>query len=200
MRRNLDKTYLRDLAAAGIPVVETAWPAPGERLADVLAAHGWTDAVVKPSISGGAYETRRIAASVAEADEAWFADLRARVDVLVQPFRADVVTRGEVSLLYFGGAFSHAIVKRARAGEYRIQFQYGGTATRIDADARLIGAGHDVLAAAGASDVAYARVDGLVRGDGRLDLMEVELVEPLLFFEPAPEAAARAARAIAARL
>lgn len=200
VRRNLDKTYLRDLAATGLSVVETAWPAPGGRLADVLAEHGWTDAVVKPSISGGAYETRRLTSAVTDADEAWFAALRERVDVLVQPFREDVVTRGEVSLLYFGGAFSHAVVKRARPGEYRIQFKFGGTATPIEAPERLVGAGRDVLAAVGGLETAYARVDGLVRADGGLDLMEVELIEPVLYLESVPEAAARAARAIADRL
>ena len=90
--------------------------------------------------------------------------------------------------------------KRAKAGEYRIQFKFGGTATRIDADDRLVGAGRDVLASVGGLDLAYARVDGLVRDDGGLDLLEIELIEPVLYLDAAPEAAARAARALADRI
>ncbi|HYE59166.1 MAG TPA: hypothetical protein VD948_11700, partial [Rhodothermales bacterium] len=60
VRANVDKRYLRDLEAAGVPVVETAWPQPGDRLADVLTARGWDEAVVKPAVSGGAFETFRL--------------------------------------------------------------------------------------------------------------------------------------------
>lgn len=200
IRGNVHKRYLRDLAAAGVPIVETAWPAPGEALADVLAQHGWADAVVKPAVSGGAYETRRVSLPVDPADAAWYDALRAHVDLLVQPFRADVVERGEVSLLYFDGAFSHAVVKAPKAGDYRVQVQHGGVYARYEADARLVGAGRDVLAAAGAERLAFVRVDGLVRDDGGLDLMELELIEPALFLTYDPGSPQRFARALAARL
>ncbi len=90
MRGNLDKRYLRTLAAAGVPVVPTAWPAPGDRLADVLAAHGWADAVVKPAVSGGAFETFRVTAPGTAEDEARFAALLARG----RRARAAVLARG----------------------------------------------------------------------------------------------------------
>ncbi len=200
VRTNLDKRYLRDLAAAGVPVVETAWPAPGDRLADVLAARGWADAVVKPAVSGGSYETFRVSMPVADADEAHFAALLDAGAVLVQPFRSDIVEAGEWSLLFFGGAFSHAVVKRPAAGDYRVQVQYGGLYTRTEAPDALVGAARAVLAAAGAAGLAYARVDGLARADGGLDLMELELVEPSLFLAHHPDAPARFARVLAERL
>ena len=204
MRGNLDKRYLRDLAAAGVPVVETAWPAPGDRLADVLAARGWREAVVKPAVSGGAYETFRVSApterTAQDADEAHFAALLDSGAVLVQPFRREVVEAGEWSLIFLGGAFSHAVVKRPAAGDYRVQVQFGGVYTRTDAPDALVGAARAVLAAAGADGLAYARVDGLARADGGLDLMELEVVEPSLFLAHHPDAPARLARALADRL
>ncbi len=200
VRGNLDKRYLRDLSDAGVPVVETAWPEPGDRLADVLAARGWTEAVVKPAISGGAFETFRARVPVSPDDETRFAALAGAGAVLVQPFRHDIVEAGELSLVFLGGAFSHAIVKRPAAGDYRVQVQFGGIYTPIEASEPLVGAARDVLAAASASDLAYARVDGLVRADGGLDLMELEITEPSLFLDHHPDAPMRLARVLAARL
>ncbi len=117
--------------------------------------------------------------------------------MLVQPFLPEVVAEGEWSLLFFGGRYSHAVVKRTRPGDFRVQTQHGGTYTPAEPPPPLIAEAQAVLAAAGAADELYARVDGIVRG-GRFALMELEVTEPALFFDPV--SADRFAEALLARL
>ncbi len=197
MLANVDKTYLRGLERAGVPVVPTAWPGAGSRLADVLAAQGWAEAVVKPAVSGGAFETWRVAAAEADAHQHRFAALLARGDVLVQPFLPQIAG-GEVSLVYFDGRFSHALVKTPRAGDFRVQPQHGGQQQAYRPSAALVAQGAALLAALPETPL-YARVDGLVQ-NGALRLMELELVEPHLYLATNPGAEARFADAIARRL
>lgn len=193
---NVDKRYLRDLEARGVPVVETAWPTPGDRLADVLAAHAWREAVVKPAVSGGAFETFRVRAGDAKAAQARFEALLARGAVLVQPFLPEVVTAGELSLVYLGGSFSHAVVKRTRPGDFRVQGRFGGT--HAPAPDAPVAEADALLRLAGADALLYARVDGLVRA-GRFTLMELELTEPSLFLDT-PDVRERFADAVIARV
>lgn len=196
---NFDKRYLQELAARGVPVVDTIWIARGEP-ADVAArarARGWDEVVVKPAISGGAYRTHRFRVEDAAAYATQIDETLADRDVLVQPFLPEIAD-GELSLLFFDGEFSHAVCKRPRAGEYRVQFQYGGTNERIDVSDALVAQARACVRAA-PSLPTYARVDGLVK-DGRFLLMELEVFEPVMFLSRHPDAPARFARAIERRL
>jgi len=123
-------------------------------------------------------------------------------EYLLQPFVQAVVDNGEWSLLFFGGEFSHAVVKRPASGDYRVQGEHGGRAEAAEPDAATLAAARHVLATCaglGLGDITYARVDGVV-ADGRFLLMELELIEPFLFLTDRPDAAERCARAIAAQL
>ena len=204
---NSDKRYLRELSARGVAVVPTAWVSAAggaaPSLSDVLGAEGWDEAVVKPAISAGAYETWRTSAGRAPADEARFAALvrSGAGDVLVQPFVEQVLREGEWSLVFVAGRFSHAVRKRPAAGDFRVQSQFGGLTVAAAPPATLVGDADAVLGAAArctglrADEILYARVDGVER-EGRLLLMELECVEPDLFFETAPGAAGRVADAL----
>lgn len=197
---NYDKRYLLDLDAAGVPVVPTAWIEPGGT-ADVGAiarARGWDEVVVKPSVSGGAYRTHRLRAADAAAYAGEVAGILADRGLLVQPFLPEILTDGELSLLFFDGAFSHAVRKRARPGEYRVQFSFGGTTERAEPEPAWIEQAAACVRAT-PSPTVYARVDGVIVG-GRFLLMELEVFEPLMFLAAHPEAPARFARAIARRL
>lgn len=195
---NSHKRYLRALAGAGLPTVPTLWLAQGrDDAAAQLRACGWDEVVVKPAVSIGAIGALR----AATADPACCAHLRellAAGDVMVQPFVPDVAAAGEVSLVHFGGVFSHAIRKQPAAGDYRVQDLYGGTVHPHRPDAAELALAAAVLAHAPAP-TAYARVD-LVRLDGRPVLMELEAIEPELFLGADPEAAARFAGVLAAGL
>ncbi|MFB6089577.1 MAG: RimK family alpha-L-glutamate ligase [Halobellus sp.] len=204
LRWNGHKRYLRDLAARGVPVLETEYVERGTdvSLAAVFDARGWEEAVVKPAVSAGAFETKRIPEGDADAEEAWLSDLLGRRDVLIQRYAPEIV-RGELSLVYFGGDYSHAVRKRPEAGDFRVQSEHGGAVAAASPSAELEEQGRRVVEAVTAEldgDVPlYARVDGVAR-KGTLRLIEVELVEPELFFRADPDAGARFADALLDRL
>jgi glutathione synthase/RimK-type ligase-like ATP-grasp enzyme len=167
----------------------------------VLAAMPGQVVVIKPSISGGAWHTLRGTVGDA-AFAAAVAQLPRDCDYLVQPFVPEIVSDGEWSLLYFAGAFSHAVIKRPAAGDYRVQGEHGGSAEPAQVDAATLAAADRALAAVAAlghGDHAYVRVDGVVSG-GRFLVMELELIEPFLHLAAHPAAAERLAQDVAARL
>jgi glutathione synthase/RimK-type ligase-like ATP-grasp enzyme len=186
---NTRKTYLAELEAAGAPVVPTLFV---DRLtpAAIAAAHArfGDDIIAKPQVSGGSFETVRLSPGAALADAPAGA-------AMLQPFMDAVTGEGELSLLYFGGRFSHALGKVAAAGDFRVQVQHGGVSTRIDAPADALAAAERVLVAAG-RPLTYARID-LIRGpDEVLRLMELEAIEPDLFLEHSPDDGAAFAAAM----
>jgi len=203
LRWNAEKTYLRDLAGCGVPVVSTRWIEQDSELTlhDVLHEAGWDRAVVKPAISASAHETWQSSRATAARDESRFRALAERGRVLVQPFMDVVVTAGEWSLIFLGGEYSHAMLKRARTGDFRVQSEHGGSAVPGEPGARIVEQARRALNAgpAGTRECLYARVDGCIV-DGDFVVMEVELIEPLLFLAGHPGATDRFAEALLARL
>jgi hypothetical protein len=197
---NYDKRYLQDLEAAGVALVPTIFIGRGER-ADVAAlalARGWREIVVKPTISGGAFRTYRFPVEDAQDYAREIDDTLADRGVLVQPFLPEILSNGELSLLFFDGVYSHAVCKRPRTGDYRVQFQYGGTNETAEVEPALVAQARACVLAAPSLPV-YARVDGVVK-DGVFLLMELEVFEPLMFLASHPEAPGRFARAVQGRL
>lgn len=203
LRWNADKTYLRELAARGVPVVPTSWIERGAAttLHGLLHEAGWDQAVVKPSVSASARDTWRTSRARASADEPRFRALAARARVLVQPYLPAIESEGEWSLMFFGGVYSHAVLKRPRAGDFRVQAEHGGAAEAGDPGAPMVADALGALAAApgGAAGSVYARVDGCMV-DGRFTLMELELIEPALFLSAHPDAPSRFAVAVMDRV
>lgn len=193
---NMDKRYLADLAKASIAIPPTIWLEPGERFdpALLLRDAGWARGVLKPRISATAHGTVLVTLAT-PVDTADLAPIHA-TGGLLQRFMPEVVERGEVSLVFIAGACTHAVRKRARAGDFRVQHDFGGTATREAADPVLEQFGRRALDATGLPWL-YARVD-LVETDSGPVLMEVELIEPDLFLDQAPEAAERLAEGLLA--
>lgn len=194
VRWNVDKQYLLELEACGVPIVPTRHAARGStvELAALLRDAGWAEAVVKPSVSGGAFETWR--AVPRDADTVRFARQLETMDCLVQPFVPELISEGEWSLLFFRGVFSHAVLKRPERGDFRVQEEFGGVAHAAEPSPAIVEAATRALAASG-QETLYARVDGVVRG-GRFEVMELELVEPSLFLGESPGAAGRFAQAL----
>jgi glutathione synthase/RimK-type ligase-like ATP-grasp enzyme len=191
---NLDKHYLADLAAAGADVVPTHYAEQGdtEALASIMARQGWHEVVFKPAISGAARLTYRVDLSGCAAMEPVFAHCVADEAMLVQPFLPDVLVDGELSLIVIGGRCTHAVRKRARPGDFRVQDDHGGT-VHPHLPTRDETAFAEAAVASCPAMPAYARVDAVRDRAGRLSVMELELVEPELFFryhEPAARALA----------
>ena len=190
VRRNVHKSYLARLAEAGVRVVPTILLADSAGTGTVMRERGWLRAVVKPATSATAFQTH----IVTESDLASIAPLR---DVLVQPFMEEIVTEGEWSFVFLAGAFSHAVLKRPRDGDFRVQSDWGGTSALASPPEALIAQAAAVLDAVDEPWL-YARVDGVVRDDDLL-LMELEMTEPTLFLTSWPPAAERFAEAILER-
>ncbi|OOG51277.1 hypothetical protein [Rhodanobacter sp. C01] len=200
LRWNSDKRYLLELAERDVGIIPTQL-ASAHELGDVLSTMPAQQVVIKPAISGGAWHTLR-----GTAGDENFAQALTRLprdhDYLVQPFVPEIVSDGEWSLLYFGGEFSHAVIKRPAAGDYRVQGEYGGSADPIVPSAATLAAAERALAAVakiGHGDQAYVRVDGVICG-GRFLIMELELIEPFLHLAGYPAAAERLAQLVAAQL
>lgn len=186
LRWNLNKRYLLDLAARGVPVVPTVYLERGTTadLAALLAERGWGEAVVKPAIAATAFHTWRTSAAAGEQKR--FAALLAERSMLVQPLMPQIAD-GEWSLLCFGGTYNHAVLKRPAPGDFRSQDDFGGTVEPREPPPGLVAQSMTVLAQLDTPWL-YARVDGLLV-DGVFTLMELELIEPSLFLDVAPTAA-----------
>ena len=195
---NLDKRYLITLAAQGIPVVPTRYIPRGDPtpLAARLAAEGWAEAVVKPAISGAGRDTFRVPAPPEPAHTRRYRALLDAEDMLLQPFLPSILTAGEVSVIVIDGAVTHAVRKVAAEGEFRVQDDHGGRVLSHTPTPDEIAVAEAAVAACQPAPL-YARVDLVRLPDNTPAIMELELVEPELFFRFAPHAAERLAAAVA---
>lgn len=202
VRANMDKGYLVKLSERGAPVpstvnVDILTP---DLIAGCFDRLGADEIIIKPRIGAGAWRQVRMKRN----DTMPPPDLLPPGAALIQPFLPSVTNEGELSLLYFGGVFSHALIKKPKSGDYRTQGQFGALETGIAAPAGALTAAQAVLDQADGAPFTYARVD-LVRGpDGDWLLMELELIEPWLYLahdgHDGRHGARLLAEAIAARL
>ena len=205
---NSRKTYLHDLSIGGVRTVPTLWLEPdGPRSATaslpvILADTGWDRVVVKPIVSASAHETWKVTIDDARADAARHDErlhaLIAHHGVMVQPFVPEIESDGEWSIQFFGGVFSHAVLKRAAPGDFRVQREYGGTHASVTPTPGVLRQAERALRSAPDQSL-YARVDGVILG-GDLVVTELELLEPSLFLDADPAAPSRFATAIAEAL
>lgn len=184
LRWNSDKAYLAELCAAGVPTVPSMMIASLDEsaLAEARAQFG-DELVVKPLVSASAFGTHRLVPGdpVPQTVRGW--------RMLAQPWLQSITDSGEWSLIYFDGAFSHAVAKVPRAGEFRVQPEHGGIITSCDPPSGARDVADAALAQAPTAST-YARVD-LVRGnDASLQVIELELIEPALWLEHAPDPSA----------
>jgi hypothetical protein len=198
LRWNVRKTYLREIEAAGVPIVPTHWVAEGSTLSlrAICEERGWTEVVVKPTYSGTAFGTWRAGPVITPADDARLLAAAAEREQMIQPFVREVQTGGEHSLIFFGGRYSHAVLKRPASGDFRVQADFGGSVNLVDAGPGLLAQAERVLRQA-PTPCLYARVDGCLVGKV-FQLMELEVLEPTLFFGLAPHSADRFVEALAA--
>jgi glutathione synthase/RimK-type ligase-like ATP-grasp enzyme len=200
VRWNFHKRYLLDLEERGARLPPTILLAPGDRrtVAELLEQLGTGEAVVKPAISMLARHTFRLSSARLEESGRDLAQARSRGEVLVQAFVPEIQTRGETSLIFFGGELSHAVRKRPAAGDFRSQSEHGGAVEVIAPGASLRQRAERVVACLD-EEPAIARVDGVEVGDELL-LMELELIDPSLYLHARAGAADRCARVLAERL
>lgn len=199
VRWNMDKHYLPELAGKGIPIPPTRIRKKGTTgsLKDWHSEAGWghMETVLKPTISGGARHTYRLSPENVHMHEAIFAELIAQEDMMLQVFQHPVLEKGEVSLMVMGGAFTHAVLKIAKAGDFRVQDDFGGSVHHYEPSRAEIALAESTVAACNPVPW-YARVDIIQDNDGQLAVMELELIEPELWFRFHPPAATQLAEAL----
>ncbi len=195
LRWNTDKAYLMELANKGIAIVPTmiAPQLDDAALCEAARHFGTDNLIIKPPISGGAYGTYKISQGDAIPDDV------AGARMMIQPFLPAISSEGEYSLLYFNGKYSHAVNKRPTAGDFRVQDYLGGIEVAVTPPDDAFALADAALAAA--PDIClYARVDMLRDDKGVMQLMELELIEPALFFKFAPDGGAMFAGAVKDRI
>ncbi|MEG3125548.1 ATP-grasp domain-containing protein [Sphingomonas sp. GB1N7] len=188
---NTRKTYLAELERAGIAIVPSIFGrADADSVATAFARFGGEELVIKPQVSAGSDRTMRVGRDtpVAPMD-----------DAIIQPLLAAVGGEGELSFLFVGGTFSHAVRKVAVSGEFRIQPQFGGVFTRFDPETEQLAQARQVIAALPVAPL-YARVDLIRLADGTLALMEIEAIEPDLYPHLEPALPDRLAKAVLAAM
>ncbi|MEM9333888.1 MAG: hypothetical protein AAGA33_03480 [Pseudomonadota bacterium] len=197
IRWNADKRYLKVLDQKGAAIVPSLWFdtfAP-DCLSTAFAQFATNKIVIKPVVGASALDTYVLAGMP---DNGLLDELaRAYRDrpFFLQPFLQTVADTGEYSLMYVDGEFSHAILKVPKPGDFRTQEEHGSDIQPYLASPEMVAQGQALVDSLD-PPVAYARVDYVHGDDGGLWLMELELIEPSLYFRTNEGSAVRFARAM----
>ncbi len=180
---NADKHYLQDIEKAGLKVTPSIFLSKGDQvdLKPYFDQFKTQKFIVKPAVSGGSKNTFKVTATNVDEVNEKLNSLIELEDFIVQPFLTEIEENGEWSFIFFGGKFSHALLKKAKAGDFRVQATFGGSVHPQEATAHLL---KNVQAYIDqfAKGCLYARVDGAIVNDEFM-LMELELIEPFLFLD-----------------
>ncbi|MAP01619.1 MAG: hypothetical protein CMD01_02225, partial [Flavobacteriales bacterium] len=194
---NLDKHYLQELSNKGINIPSSYFikKNSSESILKMMTKNNWEKVVLKPTISGAARHTFKIDSSNVAEYEQQFAELIKHEDFMLQEFQENVLTKGEISFMVFGGKFTHAIQKKAKEGDFRVQDDFGGSVHSYSANEKEISFCEKVVAALDPKPI-YARVDVIWDNNNNLAVSELELIEPELWFRYQPDAADKMAQLI----
>lgn len=180
---NMDKRYLIEMAQKGVRAVDTFILPKGEvvDLKQKLQHHGLSEAILKPVVSGAARHTYRITDDNIDDIQQTLSDLIKQEDFMLQPFQKNIMSDGELSLIVINGKVTHAVKKVAAEGDFRVQDDHGGTVAPHQPNEDEINFAEQAVLACDPKPI-YARVDIIRDNDNLLSLMELELIEPELFF------------------
>jgi hypothetical protein len=194
---NSHKSYLRQLEEKGIPIVETAWISGSEEieLSELLENRSWEEAIIKPAVSASAFKTQRVSlrdrSSLISGQEL-VEELSRQGEVMVQPYLWELEMNGEKSLMFIAGKYTHAVIRKAALISGREESAQGEAATATPSELRFAQQVIDSLETV----PLYARVDLIADGARGNRLIELELIEPVLFFRHSRHAAQRMAEEI----
>ncbi|MGB3608107.1 MAG: hypothetical protein WA775_00010 [Psychroserpens sp.] len=198
---NIDKHYLLHIESKGIRITESHFIEKGAKvtLAQLHDILNWEETVLKPCISGAARHTYRLTSETLTTHETLFQELINKEAMLLQPFQYQIVSKGEVSMMVFNGRFTHAVLKKAKQGDFRVQDDFGGSIENYTPTEDQIAFAEQCVNACPELPI-YARVDIFEDNDGEIALSELELIEPELWFRHHKEAALVLAEGIKEKL
>ena len=185
---NLDKVYLNDFKNQGINIVPSFFVNQKCSLNEIVNYTKWENVVVKPTISAAAWNTHLVLKQDLSLFEPTFRDLQKNHNLLVQEFQKNILSRGEFSLMVIGGKYTHAVIKRVKKGDYRVQDDYGGSVERYNAPNEMVDFAESIISKCDPIPF-YARVDIIIDNNNVFALSELELIEPELWFRFCPESA-----------
>ncbi len=187
IKQNHHKFYLKDLQNQGIDIIPTVFIPKNTGLdLSILKENNWEKAVIKPAVSAGSYMTTLFSQDEIPTIEAEYTPIALERDLLIQPFMPEIQKMGEISILFFQGQYSHSVLKKPKGEDFRVQAQFGGQYQEYFPDNSVIQTAENIVKTF-SGELLYARVDGILK-DGKFLLMEIELIEPDLYFDYAPEA------------
>ncbi len=201
VRWNMNKTYLRDLKKKGVKIVETKFieQRDARTLREIFLDLDCEDAVLKPLIAGAARHTYRINHNNIDEYEEIYHTLIYKEGMMLQPYQYSITSKGEISLMVIGGEFTHAILKKAKPGDFRVQDDFGGSVHNYEPGYLEMEFAEKVVKSCDPMP-AYARVDVMWDNAGDFVLSELELIEPELWFRENMAAAEKLAREIKKRI
>jgi glutathione synthase/RimK-type ligase-like ATP-grasp enzyme len=200
---NIDKHYLQDLSRAGVTIPKTIFVEKGTQatlqalFSTAVHGHGFRkdQFILKPCVSGAARHTYRINTNEISKYEDLFGQLISEEAMMLQEFQENIVSEGEISMMLFHGEFTHAVLKIAKPGDFRVQDDFGGSVHEYTPSKEQIAFAEKVVGAAPELPV-YARVDMFRDNEGNWALAELEIFEPELWFRRNPSAAQKLAKTI----
>ena len=191
---NLDKHYLLDLQKHQIPIPKSEFIKRelSVDLSLLMQEKKWNEIVVKPTISGAAKNTYRLKKEdINQFDSTW-KKLIYQEDFIVQEFQNNVITKGEVAMMVIGGKYTHAVLKKAKEGDFRVQDDFGGSIAIYNPSEKMVKLAEQCTRIISPIP-SYARVDIIWDNSGDLAVSELELIEPELWFRLNPNAAQKLA-------
>ena len=193
MRWNLSKTYLQELAERGARTVPTLWreTVTAKGVCEAFDVFECDRVVVKRQVGAGAEGQELVARKSLPSSDWCFG-----APAMLQPFLPAIADKGELSFLFFGGQYSHCVRKLPKSGDYRIQSLYGGTEITHEPSADEAAQASAIIEALPFPSPLYARIDMLEDEDGKLMVMEAELIEPYLYPEQGPKMGESLAKAV----
>ena len=194
---NIDKHYLAELENKGVRIPPSYFIETGDKrsLKEVISKLNWEEFILKPVISGGGRHTYRFKKNDCIKLEPIFAELLLSESWMLQEFQKYITTKGEVAFMVFGGKYSHAVLKKAKPGDFRVQDDFGGTIHEYNASPEEIAFVEKTFQAVTPSPL-YARIDVLWDNKNQLCLGEIELIEPELWFRMNKNSSKLCAKAI----
>jgi len=180
---NLDKHYLLDLEKVGINIPPTIFIETGNEssLKEIFENTNWKEAVLKPAVSGAGRHTYRIDQTNIQKYQNIFAQLLENESMMLQEFQKNIVDKGEVAFMIMGDKFTHAILKKTKKGDFRVQDDFGGTVEIYNPTEEEIDFAVKTVTNCGKKTI-YARVDVFYDNNNQLAIGELELIEPELWY------------------
>jgi len=181
IKQNIHKFYLREMEKQGVTILPTIFIDKTDYLnvAQLIPTH-WKKAVIKPAFSAGSYLTEVFEKAESQEISAKYKSIAAEKELLLQEFMPEIQTLGETSFIFFNKKFSHAVNKKPVDGDFRVQSLFGGKYNLVQPSPDMIAKAQKVVDTF-KENLLYARVDGILI-DNELYLMEIECIEPDLYF------------------